>query len=183
MTTTPEAILPILERTPRVLDALLRGLPDTWTLSDEGPDTWSPKQILAHYIHTEHHNWLPRVQLILESDPASTAPPTFANMSRVPDSIDPNTTSLTELLDTFNDLRRRNLSALHALHLQPADLARTAIHPAFGQVTLGNLLATWAAHDLTHLHQLTRTLAHQLRDDVGPWTAYLGVLHCNAHSN
>ncbi|QMV17856.1 DinB family protein [Granulicella sp. 5B5] len=171
-------IAAILERTPSALNILLRNLPDTWTQRNEGPDTWTPKQIVAHYIHTDRHNWLPRIQLILDA----ATPPSFASMSRVPDSEDPNNKSLPELLDIFTLLRRRNLTTLRARDLQPAALERTAIHPAFGEVTLGNLLATWAAHDLTHLHQLSRTLAHQLREDVGPWTAYLGVMHCTAHS-
>jgi len=165
MTPAPEAVLPILERTPRVLDALLRDLPDAWTLANEGGETWTPKAVIAHYIHTDRHNWIPRIQLIMES----TTPPRFADMSRVPDSEDPNRKSISQLL------------ALHEFKLKGADLDRTALHPTFGEVTLGNLLATWAAHDLTHLHQLSRTLAHQLRDDIGPWTVFLGVMHCTGH--
>ena len=169
----------ILERTPRVLNALLHDLPESWTLANEGGDSWTPVAIVAHYIDTEYHNWITRAQLIMESP----APPTFPKMARTGHNDETEGKTLPQLLDLFADLRRQNLSALHALHLKPADLERTGIHPAFGPVTLGNLLATWAAHDLTHLHQLSRTLAHQLREDVGPWTAYLGVMKCTGHSS
>src|SRR5258708_32230673 len=92
------------------------------------------------------------------------------------------TRSLEQLLDDFARLRSENLAALQALDLQPEDLARRGKHPALGTVTLSQLLATWAVHDLTHVHQLSRVMAHQYRDAVGPWSAYLGVLHCAGHS-
>jgi hypothetical protein len=86
------------------------------------------------------------------------------------------------LLDDFARVRSKSLAQLRALNLQPADFARCGRHPAFGSVTLAQLLATWATHDLTHLHQLSRVLAHQYRAAVGPWSAYLGVLQCTGHS-
>ncbi len=176
--TLPDVIA-LLERTPVTLNALLRNLPQSWTSANEGGDSWTPLEIVAHYIDSERHNWIPRARLILES----TAVPTFATFARAGHITEAEGKTLPQLLDIFSDLRRQNLAALHALHLKPADFERTGIHPAFGTVTLGNLLATWAAHDLTHLHQLSRTLASQLREDVGPWTAYLGVMKCTSHSS
>jgi hypothetical protein len=172
-------VIALLERTPATLNALLRNLPQSWTLANDGGDTWTPLQIVAHSIDSERHNWIARAQLILES----AATPTFPVFARAGHIAEAEGKTLPQLLDLFADLRRQNLAALHALHLKPVDLERTGIHPAFGPVTLGNLLATWAAHDLTHLHQLSRTLAHQLREDVGPWTAYLGVMKCTGHSS
>jgi hypothetical protein len=89
---------------------------------------------------------------------------------------------LEQLLDEFATVRSECLGELHALNLRPEDLARRGRHPALGVVTLSQLLATWAAHDLTHLHQLSRVMAYQYRDAVGPMAAYLGVLHCAGHS-
>jgi hypothetical protein len=89
--------------------------------------------------------------------------------------------SLGELLDDFASVRAQNLASLKALSLTPADLNRTGLHPAFGPVTLSQLLATWAAHDLTHLHQISRIMAYQYREAVGPWTRYLGVMQCSGH--
>ncbi len=173
----------LLSRTPATLNALLRGLPDLWTLGNEGPDTWSPYTIVGHLIHGERTDWMARVRIILEhgeSQPLRTFD-RFAQ-SRESQSDETQPKSLDQLLDDFVHLRHENLTALHALNLQPEDFNRRGIHPVFGPVTLSQLLATWATHDLTHLHQLSRVMAHQYREAVGPWIAYLGVLHCNGHS-
>jgi hypothetical protein len=178
----PDLSLPdtiaLLHRTPVALDALLRGLPEMWTLGNEGASTWSAFDVVGHLIHGEGTNWMPRVKVILESGEART----FESFDRSGPEQAIAGKSLPELLDVFARARSDNLDALHALHLQPADLDRRGRHPAFGVVTLSQLLATWVAHDLTHLHQISRVLAHQYRDAVGPWSAYLGVLHCAGHS-
>jgi len=166
----------LLTRTPATLDALLRGLPDAWTRSNEGGATWSAFDIVGHLIHGEQTDWMPRTQMILQSGETRTFE-AFDRGGRGADGA-----SLEQLLDEFARLRGSNLAALRALNLQPADLARRGRHPAFGGVTLSQLLATWAAHDLTHLHQISRVLAHQYREAVGPWSAYLGVLQCTGHS-
>jgi hypothetical protein len=170
----------LLTRTPAALDALLRGLPDGLTLTNEGAGTWSPFDILGHLIHAERIDWMPRLTTIMsfgESRP-------FEPFDREGDIRERRRqSSLDQLLEEFARLRSDNLAALRALNLQPQDLERRGAHPALGIVTLSQLLATWAAHDLTHLHQISRVMAHQYRDAVGPWSAYLGVLQCTGHSS
>jgi hypothetical protein len=168
----------LLTRTPATLDALLRGLPNIWMRGSEGKDTWSAFDIMGHLIVGERTDWMPRVRIILEYGEARPFDP-FDRFAQLRESQDK---SLDQLLDDFARLRRENLAALQALNLQPTDLTRRGKHPALGVVTLSELLATWAAHDLTHLHQLSRVMAHQYRDAVGPWSAYLGVLQCMGHS-
>jgi hypothetical protein len=168
----------VLTRTPATLNALLRGLPKIWVRRDEGKDTWSGFDIVGHLIVGERTDWMPRVRILLESGEARPFDP-FDRFAQSKESQDK---SLEQLLDDFARLRRENLTALQALDLQPEDLTRRGRHPALGVVTLSELLATWAVHDLTHLHQLSRVMAHQYRDAVGPWSAYLGVLRCTGHS-
>jgi hypothetical protein len=175
----------VLERTPPALDALLRGLPDVWLHSREGrtvdgKETWNAVGIVGHLIYTERMNWMPRVGMLLKY--GETRP--FDPLDRLPrtEEFPENPETIGTLLDEFARLRRESLVALNGLHLAPADMRRQGIHPALGAVTLGNLLATWVTHDLTHLHQLTRVMAHQYREAVGPWSVYLGVLHCKGHS-
>jgi hypothetical protein len=182
MTTQKEFSLPeataVLTRTPATLDALLRGLPDTWVHSNEGKDTWSPFDVVGHLIVGERTDWVPRMRIILENGEARP----FDRFDRFAQSKISQGKSLEQLLDDFASLRSENLAALQALNLQPEDLTRRGTHPALGVVTLSQLLATWTAHDLTHLHQLSRVMAHQYRDAVGPWSIYLGVLQCAGHS-
>ncbi|HEY6138270.1 MAG TPA: DinB family protein [Thermoanaerobaculia bacterium] len=167
----------LLARTPAALDALLRDLPDAWTLRDEGDGTWSAAGVVGHLIHGERTDWMPRARMILECGDAQP----FESFDRLGFQR-ARPAPLPLLLDEFRDLRAENLTALRALGLSEDDLERRGRHPALGVVTLAQLLATWAAHDLTHLHQISRVMAHQLRGAVGPWSAYLGVLHCEGHS-
>ena len=168
----------ILSRTPATLNALLRGLPDAWVYCNEGKDTWSAFDIVGHLVCGERTDWMPRARIILENGEARP----FDPFDRFAQSRESQDKTLEQLLDEFARLRRENLAALQAFNLQPEDLIRRGTHPALGVVTLSQLLATWAVHDLTHLHQLSRVMAHQYRDAVGPWSAYLGVLQCTGHS-
>jgi hypothetical protein len=168
----------VLTRTPATLNALLRGLPNIWVHRNEGKDTWSAFDIVGHLIFGERTDWMPRARIILENDEARPFDP-FDRFAQVKESQGK---SLEQLLDDFARLRRENLAALQALNLQPEDLKRRGKHPALGVVTLSELLATWTVHDLTHVHQLSRVMAHQYCDEVGPWSAYLGVLKCAGHS-
>ncbi len=168
----------VLTRTPATLDALLRGLPNIWVRGNEGKDTWSAFDIVGHLIIGERTDWMPRVRILLENGEARAFDP-FDRFAQSKESEDK---SLEQLLDEFARLRRENLAALQALNLHSEDLTRRGKHPALGTVTLAQLLATWAVHDLTHVHQLSRVMAHQYRDAVEPWSAYLGVLHCAGHS-
>jgi DinB family protein len=168
----------VLTRTPSTLDAMLRGLPNSWVRCNEGKDTWSAFDIVGHLIVGERTDWIPRVRIILENGEARPFDPfdRFAQLRETQDK------SLEQLLDEFARLRSDNLAALQQLKLRSEDLTRRGRHPALGVVTLSELLATWAVHDLTHMHQLSRVMAHQYRETVGPWSAYLGVLRCAGHS-
>ena len=169
----------LLSRTPAALNALLRDLPDEWILSREGENTWNPYQIVGHLNHGERTDWMPRVRRILEFGETKA----FDPYDRWAQEGESQGKSLHQLLDEFARLRSDNLHDLRALNLQPQDCDRRGKHPALGAVTLSQLLATWAAHDLTHLHQLSRVMAHQYRESVGPWNVYLGVMRCAGHSS
>jgi hypothetical protein len=168
----------ILTRTPASLNAMLRGLPNIWVRGNEGKDSWNAFDIMGHLIVGERTDWMPRARIILENGEARP----FDPFDRFAQSKQNSDKSLEQLLDEFARLRGENLLALQALNLKPEDLKRRGKHPALGVVTLSELLSTWAVHDLTHMHQLSRVMAHQYRDAVGPWSAYLGVLKCSGHS-
>jgi len=168
----------LLARTPATLNALLRDLPETWTFHNEGENTWSAFDVVGHLLHGERTDWVPRARMVLQFGEAQT----FQPFDRQGHAREIQGKSLAQLLDEFARSREENLAALRALNLRPEDLARRGRHPALGVVTLSQLLATWAAHDLTHLHQISRIMAHQYREAVGPWNAYLGVLQCAGHS-
>jgi hypothetical protein len=178
MSETMNQTVALLERTPRALDALLRDLPDEWTRVNEGQGTWSPYDIVGHLIHGERTDWIPRAKMILEYGETKT----FERFDRLAQERESQGRSLAQLLDEFARVRAKSLDDLRSLNLLPGDLDRRGRHPVFGAVTLGQLLATWAAHDLTHLHQISRVMAHQYREAVGPWTVFLGVLQCAGHS-
>jgi hypothetical protein len=167
-----EDALPVLRRTPGVLDALLRDLPATWIDATEGPGTWSPFDVLGHLIHGERTDWVPRVEHILQHGDRVTFPPFdrdamfAASRGR----------SLPELLDIFRAERQASLDRLASLNLSDADLSRHGRHPEFGVVTMGQHLATWVAHDLGHIAQVVRVMARQYTDTAGPWRAYLSIL-------
>jgi len=167
----------LLSHTPSALNALLRDLPQTWTLGNEGGKTWSPFDIVGHLIHGERTDWMARARIILQYGESRA----FDPFDRLAQERESQGKSLGELLDEFGLLRSENLNALRAMNLQQSDFDRRGRHPELGVVTLSQLLATWAVHDLTHLHQLSRVMAYQYTDLVGPWNAYLGVLHCHGH--
>jgi hypothetical protein len=167
----PDAIA-ILERTPRTLEALLSGLTPSWTDANEGPDTWSPYIIVGHLIHGERTDWIPRARIILEQGPSRRFTP-YDRFAQFQESAGK---SLTELLDEFAHLRSANVGILGEWNLTDEQLGLTGEHPEFGAVTLRQLLATWVAHDLSHLAQATRVMAKRYRDAVGPWRAYLPVM-------
>jgi len=168
----------LLRRTPGVLDALLRDLPEAWTLCNEGQGTWSAFDVLGHLIHGERTDWMPRAKIIMQCGESLPFPP-FDRWGQEQESRGK---SVAQLLDEFARARVESLRELQALQLRREDLDRRGRHPALGVVTLGQLLATWAVHDMTHLHQISRVMAHQYDVAVGPWHAYLGVLHCASHS-
>jgi hypothetical protein len=168
----PETAVPVLTRTPETLNVLLRDLPAEWVSGTEGPDTWSPYDVVGHLIHGERTDWMPRVEHLLRHGEAVDFPP-FDRFAQFEASKG---RSLPELLDTFSELRRDSLRRLAALALTPADLGRTGRHPEFGRVTLGQLLATWVAHDLDHIVQVARVMGRQYTAAVGPWARYLRII-------
>jgi hypothetical protein len=169
--------LALLTRTPDVLNALLRGLPETWRRSNEGDGSWSPFEVVAHLIHAEHDNWIPRARTILEHGETQA----FAPFDRERNFTESRGKVLEQLLDEFAEARAESLQQLSAMNLLPNDLEKKGKHPLLGTVTLSEVLATWAAHDLTHLHQISRVMAAQYREAVGPFRKFLGVMHCAGH--
>jgi hypothetical protein len=169
---TLDRAVEVLSQTPRALGGLLGGLTDFWTKSNYGPDTFSPFDVVGHLIQAEKHNWMPRVRVILDHGDTKPFPPFDryamfeADEGRV----------MEDLLAEFSDLRTRDLADLTALRLTDADLDRPGRHPDLGGVTLRQLLASWVVHDLGHLHQVAKAMAHQYRDEVGPWRQYLTIL-------
>lgn len=163
----------MLERTPKVLDAWLRGLPEAWTRNNEGGETWSPYDVIGHLIIGEQTDWIPRARRILEQG-ESVPFDKFDRQAHFDEGFRASVgKSMDTLLDEFARARAESLRQLRALKL---DLNKKGRHPALGSVTLRNLLATWVAHDMTHLSQICRVMAHQYREEVGPWVQYLGVL-------
>lgn len=168
----------LLSRTPATLNTLLRDLPEEWTHANEGESTWTAFDVVGHLIHAERADWIPRARIILQYGETRA----FDPFDREGHAREVQGKSLPQLLDEFARVRSDNLFELRAWKLQPADFEKVGKHPSLGRVTLSQLLATWADHDLTHLHQLSRILAYQYREAVGPWSRYLGVLQCNGHS-
>ena len=168
----------LLERTPAALDALLRGLPETLTHQNEGAETFSVFDVIGHLIYADKVDWMPRARRIL--DHGENVP--FDPFDRWGHVAECRGKTLPQLLDDFARVRTERLDALRAMNLQPEQLSLRGKHPSLGAVTLSELLATWAAHDLTHLHQISRIMALRYRDEVGPFAAFLGVMKCAAHS-
>jgi hypothetical protein len=162
----------ILRCTPATLNSLLRPLSDNWILQNEGPQTWSPFDIVGHLIHGEETDWLPRVRIILEHGESRPFDP-FDRFAMFEKSRG---RSLSELLDRFESLREKNLKALKEMNLTPDMLQQRGMHPELGIVTLSQLLSTWVVHDLGHIGQIVRVMAKQYKEAVGPWQEYLPIL-------
>ncbi|WP_420318696.1 DinB family protein [Ekhidna sp.] len=162
----------VLERTPAVLKQLLHGLPEEWATSNEGPETWSPYDVVGHLIQGEKKDWIPRTMIILEHGEKQP----FTPFDRFAQFEESKGKSLIELLEEFEKLREKNIVELKGLNITEKDLQKTGMHPGLRQVTLENLLAAWVVHDLGHIHQISRVMAKQYKREVGPWTEYMGVL-------
>lgn len=167
----------LLERTPAALNALLRGLPESWISRNEGEGTFTVADVIGHLIYADKFDWLPRAHGILE-DGESKPFDAFDRWGHVQECRGK---TLAQLLDEFMRVRSVCLEQLRELNLQPAQLETRGRHPSLGAVTLSELLSTWAAHDLTHLHQISRIMAARYRDEVGPFADFLGVLQCKGH--
>ncbi|HKS28793.1 MAG TPA: DinB family protein [Pyrinomonadaceae bacterium] len=163
----------ILSRTPSVLNALVAGLPDEWVFSNEGPESWSPYDIVGHLIHGEETDWIPRARIILEHGEERAFEPfdRFAMFEKSEGK------SINELLKRFEQLRGESLLALDEMNITSELLEKRGRHPELGVVTLGQLLSTWVVHDLGHVAQITRVMAKQYKESVGAWQAYLSILN------
>jgi len=162
----------ILQRTPATLNSLLRDLPEPWLVQNEGPQTWSPYDVIGHLIHGEETDWMARARIILEHGETRA----FESFDRVAMFEESKGKSIVELLDTFAQLRAANLRELQSMNLTSELLDKRGRHPEFGVVTLRQLLSTWVVHDLGHLRQVVRVMSKQYREAVGPWKAYLSIL-------
>ena len=165
-------VIDILRRTPATLNSLLRDLPELWLVQNEGSETWSPYDVIGHLIHGEETDWIPRAQIIFEHGETRA----FEPFDRVAMFDASKGKSITELLDTFAQLRAANLHELQAMNLTADLLDKRGRHPELGVVTLRQLLSAWVVHDLGHIRQVVRVLSKQYRDGVGPWKAYLSIL-------
>lgn len=170
-----EKSLEILERTPGVLCQLLDGLSEDWKMVNEGKDTWSPYDIVGHLIHGEKTDWIPRMEIILSSSNNKTFKP-FDRFAQFENSKGK---TLNQLLKEFTLLRAENISKLKNHDCNKWDLQKTGNHPALGETTLQQLIATWVVHDLNHIAQIARVMANQYKNEVGPWIEYLKILNIN----
>ena len=162
----------ILRRTPVTLRLLVQNLPDEWLRANEGPETWSPFDVMGHLIHGERADWIPRARIILQDGENRTFEP-FDRFAMFQESKGK---SLAELLTTFDELRQKSLQQLTELNLTPELLSKRGKHPELGLVTLSQLLSTWVVHDLGHIGQIVRVMSKQYGEAVGPWRAYLPIL-------
>lgn len=169
---TIEQATEILERTPAVCSALLAGLTDDWIMNNEGPETFSPYDVIGHLIHGEKTDWVARAKMILEFGNTKT----FVPWDRFAQYEESKGKNLQQLLDEFARIRKENMNWFSSLQLTENDLDKTGIHPKLGEVTLRNLLSTWVVHDLTHIAQITRVMAKQYKKEMGPWPEFFRIL-------
>jgi len=163
--------LEILSNTPTVLESLLHGLSNEWLYSNEGPDTWSPFDIVGHLVHAELTDWMERMDIILNKEDKHFKP--FDRFAQFTESKDK---SISELLAEFRTLREKNMRSVKDLNITDEKFGEIGIHPVFGEVTLRQLLSTWAVYDLNHIAQITRVMAKQYKDETGPWVEFLPIL-------
>ena len=163
----------MLERTPAVLRTLLQNLHQDWTMNNEGPETFSPYDVIGHLIHGEKTDWRERTTMIMEHGVSKT----FTPYDRFAQFEESKGKSLQQLLDQFEKLRAENLNWLRSLNLSESDINKKGIHPSLGQVTLKQLLSTWVVHDLTHIAQISRVMAKQYKEEMGPWVEYFRILN------
>lgn len=162
----------ILERTPEILKTILVGISDDWISANEGGETWTIFDVIGHLVHGEKTDWIPRMEIILSDLPDKTFP-VFDRFAQFDESKGK---TLNDLLSEFAELRKESIAKLKDNKLTSAQLNQTGIHPAFGEVSLAQLLSTWMVHDLDHISQISRILAKQYKEDVGPWVEYLKIL-------
>jgi hypothetical protein len=162
----------VLENTPMVLKSLLSGLSEEWTHNNEGPETWSPFDVVGHLVHGERTDWIPRIFIIMNDSEEKT----FTPFDRFAQFEESKGKTLEDLLNEFETLRDQNLQQLKSFEFTESEFQRKGIHPELGEVTLSQVIATWVTHDLGHIAQINRVMAKQYKNEVGPWTAYISIL-------
>lgn len=170
-----EQAVEVLQRTPFTLRAFLQGLPESWVLANEGPETFSPKNVLGHLIDGEVTDWIPRLQIILQHGEKKP----FDTFDRFVFRKKYENKSVVELLNIFEKLRGRNLNGVKKMNLQASQLDLRGTHPQLGTVTVRQLFATWVVHDLSHIAQITRVMSKQYKEAVGPWKKYISIIEWN----
>ena len=163
----------ILKNTPQVIESILSGLSIDWIKNNEGINTWSPYDIVGHLIFGEKTDWMVRIKIILNESENKRFDPfdRFAQLNEDQNIL------IDELISEFKLLRTNNLKELVLLNITEKDYDKIGIHPEFGEVTLKQLVSTWAVHDLGHIAQLSRVMAKQYTNEVGPWINYLSILN------
>lgn len=169
---TLEKTIEVLNKTPKVLHVILSDIGDEWLYNNEGPDTFSPFDVVGHLLHGEKTDYIARLNMILEHGTSTPFKP-FDRFAQFEESKGKN---IHELLQEFSEARNKNISYLLSLDLQESDLTKKGLHPGLGEVTLQQLLATWAVHDLTHLAQISRVMAKQYKNEIGPWLQFMRIL-------
>lgn len=172
MNYTKEQAIEILERTPAVLKSLLSNISNDWIMNNEGPETFSPYDVVGHLIHGEKTDWVVRAKIILEHGVNKPFDP-YDRFAQYEESKGKN---VEQLLDEFEAIRKENVAWLQSIQLAEDDLERKGKHPVLGEVTLRNLLSTWVVHDLTHIAQITRVMAKQYKEEMGPWPQFFRIL-------
>ena len=163
----------ILQRTPIVLTELLNGLDEEWILSNEGAQTFSPFDVVGHLINGDRTDWPVRINLILEKGVSQS----FEPYDRFAMYHESNGKTMVELLREFKRLRKKNLFWFSELHIEEDDCNKEGMHPSLGVVTLKQLLSAWVVHDLTHIAQISRVMAKQYKEEIGPWAQYFRILN------
>jgi hypothetical protein len=162
----------ILERTADVIERLTNNLSADWIMNNEGGETWSVFDVVGHLIHGEKTDWMTRIDIIL----AENGNKTFKTFDRFAQFEESKGKSFEQLLKEFKSARELNLKKLKELNLTEKEYNKTGIHPKFGAVTLSNLIAAWAVHDLDHISQISRVMAKQYKEESGPWVEYMKIL-------
>jgi len=162
----------ILERTPALLEHLLNGISNEWTLNNEGGETWSVFDVIGHLVHGEQTDWMVRAEQIV----SKTAGKNFSTFDRFAQFENSKGKTLEQILGDFTALRMANIEKLRQLNITEDDFNKTGIHPTFGAVTLTQLISTWVVHDLDHIAQIARIMAKQYKEQTGPWVAFLKIL-------
>ncbi len=170
-----EKSIEIIERTPNAIRALTEGLSEDWTHENEGPNTWSVFDIVGHLVHGEKTDWITRVNIILNDSENKE----FEAFDRYAQMESSKGKTLSNLLDEFEEARRKNIALIKEKQIKPDDFSKTGIHPSYGEVNLQQLMATWVVHDLNHIAQINRVMAKQYTNFVGPWFEFLRVLKIN----